>query len=445
MTDSSAKNSAASWKLPFFTIWTGQAFSLLGSQLVQFALIWWMTKTTGSATVLATASLVGLLPQVILGPVIGPLVDRWNRRLTMLAADSMVALATLGLALLFAGGWVQIWHVYLLMLVRAIGGAFHWPAMQASTTLMIPEEHFSRVQGLNQMLNGGMNILSAPLGALLLELLPVQGVLAIDVGTALLALLPLLFVHIPQPVRTALPGSPDNKPSFWQDFRAGLRYTFGWPGLVVIGMMGALINLLLTPAFSLTAILVLRHFDGQAWQLAWLESAVGVGVIAGGLSLSAWGGLRNRIATSLLGLIGVGAGCLLVGFTPAALFYLAVAAVFLVGFSLPVANGPLLAAVQAAVAPDMQGRVFTLIGSVSAAMSPLGLMIAGPVADRFGVQTWFILGGLMTLAMALLGFMLPVVMNFEQQKNGAAAPEIPPQQVLAVEPVEVESDVLSIR
>ena len=126
------------WYLPFFTIWTGQSFSLLGSQLVQFALIWWLTKTTGSATVLAVASLIGLLPQVFLGPLAGALVDRWNRRVIMIAADSLIALSTLVLAVLFYKGSVLVWQVYLLMFLRSAAGAFHWPAMTASTSLMVP-------------------------------------------------------------------------------------------------------------------------------------------------------------------------------------------------------------------------------------------------------------------------------------------------------------------
>src|SRR4030066_1615060 len=172
------------WAPRFFSIWTGQAFSLFGSQLVSFTVIWWLTQTTGSATVLATASLVGLLPQVILGPLTGALVDRWSRRLTMIVADGIIALATVILAVLFALGHVQIWQVYALLFVRSVCGGFHWPAMQASTTLMVPNEQFSRIQGLNQMLQGGMNIASAPLGALLLALLPMEGILAIDVFTA---------------------------------------------------------------------------------------------------------------------------------------------------------------------------------------------------------------------------------------------------------------------
>ncbi|UCH61251.1 MAG: MFS transporter, partial [Anaerolineales bacterium] len=185
------------WALPFFTIWSGQTISLLGSQLVQFALIWWLTKATGSATVLATASLIGMLPQVFIMPVAGALVDRWSRRVTMMVADSLIALMTVLLAVLFWRGEVQIWQVYLLMFIRSAAGGFHWSAMQASTSLMVPQKQLSRIQGINQMTNGGLNIISAPLGALLLEVLPVQGVLAIDVGTALLAIAPLFFIPVP--------------------------------------------------------------------------------------------------------------------------------------------------------------------------------------------------------------------------------------------------------
>ena len=299
------------WAPRFFTIWTGQAFSLFGSQLVSFAVIWWLTQTTGSATILATASLVGLLPQVILGPFTGTLVDRWNRRLTMIVADSLIALATIVLAILFALGTVQIWQVYALLFIRSVCGGFHWPAMQASTTLMVPKEHLTRIQGLNQMLQGGMSIISAPLGALLLVILPMQGILAIDVFTAMLAVIPLFFFQVPQPERNDLLPEAQGKSSFWQDFRAGLSYVWGWPGLMLIGIMAAVINFLLTPAFSLLPILITKHFNGQAIQLATLESFFGIGIIAGGLVLSAWGGFKRRVLTSLVG--SGGDGCRMPG------------------------------------------------------------------------------------------------------------------------------------
>ncbi len=429
-----------SWAARFFTIWTGQAFSLMGSQLVSFAVIWWLTQTTGSATVLATASLVGLLPQVILGPFVGALVDRWSRRLTMIIADSLVALATVLLAVLFALGHVQIWQVYALLFVRSVCGGFHWTAMQASTSLMVPKEHLTRIQGLNQMLNGGMSIASAPLGALLLGLLPMEGILAIDVFTAMLAVGPLLFFQIPQPARLDLEPDAHGKSTYWQDLKAGFRYVWGWPGLMLIGVMATIINFLLNPAFSLLPILVTRHFHGQAFQLATLESFSGIGFIVGGVGLSAWGGFKRRIMTSLLGLFAMGLGNLMMGLLPSSAFTVAVATMLFLGIINPIVNGPLLSAVQATVEPEMQGRVFTIIQTMAAGMSPIGLIVAGPIADKFGVQTWFIIGGIVTVAMGIIGLFVPAIMHFEEgnptrrlalaQKPGISSSE-PVEDILA--------------
>jgi DHA3 family macrolide efflux protein-like MFS transporter len=421
------EQTAGRWKAPFFTIWIGQAFSLLGSQLVQFALVWWLTRTTGSATVLATATLVALLPQVLLAPLAGALIDRWNRRLVMIVADASIALATIGLAVLFWSGSVQVWHVYLLMFIRSLAGAFHWPAMQASTSLMVPKEQLSRIQGLNQMLQGGMNILSAPLGALLLEVLPIQGVLAIDVLTASLAIVPLLFIPVPQPKRNENLAPHEAGPTVWQDLKAGFHYVWSWPGMVMIVVMAAVINLLITPAFSLLPILVTKYFNGQAMQLAWMDSAWGVGMLLGGLILSAWGGFRRRVLTSLVGLVFMGLGLTGIGLTPASAFGLAVACTFFAGMMNPIVNGPLFAVLQTVVEPEMQGRVFTLIMSVSSAMTPLGLIIAGPLVDVLGPRSWFVIGGIVTTLMGAAAFFVPAITRIEEGRPGAAAP-VPGQE-----------------
>jgi MFS transporter, DHA3 family, macrolide efflux protein len=316
---------------------------------------------------------------------------------------------------------VQIWQVYILLFIRSVCGGFHWPAMQASTTLMVPKEHLTRIQGLNQMLQGGMSIASAPLGALLLAWLPMQGILAIDVVTALLAVVPLLFFQVPQPKRNDLLPEANGKSTFWQDFKAGFKYVWGWPGLMMIGVMATVINFLLTPAFSLLPILVTKHYNGQAIQLATLESFMGIGFIIGGLILSAWGGFKRRVMTTLLGLLATGAGCLVMGLLPSTAFTLAVATMLFLGIVNPIVNGPLMAAVQAAVAPEMQGRVFTLISTMAAAMSPIGLMIAGPISDKLGVQTWFIIGGVVTIVMGIGSLFIPAIMHFEDGRQAVSA------------------------
>ena len=402
----------------FFILWSGQAVSLLGSQLVQFALIWWLTQETKSATILAMASMVGLLPQVVLGPFIGALVDRWNRRQIMLVADSVVALASLVLAILFVSGNVLIWQVFLIMFIRSIGGGFHGPAMVASTSLMVPSEHLTRIQGLNQTMNGGLNIISAPLGAILLELMPIEGILGIDVITAIFAIVPLFFVSIPQPETSK--GDGESTSTVLEEVRIGFRYMLGFPGLMAIAIMAVLINMLLTPAFSLMPILVTDHFGGEVLHLGGIQSAMGVGVVLGGVVLGAWGGFKRRMLTSISGLLVLGLAVLTIGLIPASMFSVATVAMFFVGAMMPIVNGPIMAVLQVTVTPDMQGRVFTLLQSAAGAMSPVGLAIAGPIADWLGVQTWYIAGGIVCFLMGVVGFFLPAVAHIED--NQARAP-----------------------
>lgn len=405
-------DSIPNWKPRFFTLWVGQALSLLGSQLVQFALIWYLTKKTDSATTLATASLVALLPQVFLSPLIGTLVDRWNRRLILIVADLSVAMATLLLAFLFVSGSVEVWHIYLLMLVRAIGGGFHQSAFGASVVLMVPQTHLARVQGFTQSLHGGLNILSAPMGALLLEWLPLQGILAIDVVTAMLAIAPLLVFSLPSPIRQT---ATQKATSVWADMQAGARYILGWPALVIILGLVMVINFMLTPSEALIPLLITRHFNGGAMELGWFTAAHGSGVLVGGLVLGVWGGFQRRIVTAQAGLMGIGVGVFLTGVAPASALWLALGATFLSGFMLPITNGSYGAVLQASIAPEMQGRVFALILSVASAISPLSLILAGPLADTLGVRTWLWAGGGVCAALGLLGLFIPTVMSFEKR------------------------------
>ena len=256
------ENSNNNWAVRFFTLWTGQALSLLGSQLVQFAIIWHLTKTTNSATTLAIASMMGLLPQVLLSPFIGTWVDRGNRRLILMFADGTVAFATLILALLFALGFVQVWHIYLVLLVRAVAGGFHQSAFGASVVLLVPKDQLARVQGFNQALYGGMSIISAPLGAFLLAILPMQGILGIDISTALIAICIVFFTQIPQPERGESAAF-----TFWQDFAAGYRYIITWRGLVILLVLAMVINFFYSAIEPLTPLLITNHFDGGAANL----------------------------------------------------------------------------------------------------------------------------------------------------------------------------------
>ena len=401
---------------PFLVLWTGQALSLFGSMAVQFALIWWLTQETGSAAVLAMAALLGLLPTVALGPVIGVLVDRWDRKRVMLTADGLVALASLVLAYFYFTGVATTEIVFVILFLRGLGGAFHSPAMLASTSLMVPGEHLTRIQGLNQMLQGGINIVAAPLGAFLVSLLPMTGVMLVDVVTALLAIVPLVFIHVPRPPR-AVVATIEAAASIWSEMIDGFRYLVVRRGHMSLIIIAALINMCLVPAFSLLPLLVSRELGGDALQLGWMSTAFGIGAIVGGIVLGIWGGTRRRILTVLSALIGLGVSVVGLGIAPA--YAPAVFAMLVVGLIAPFANGPIQAILQATIADEYQGRVFTLVASLAGATAPFGLLLAAPIAEIVGVRSWYVTGGLVCLSMGIAGFFVPSLMRIEEPPEGA--------------------------
>ena len=414
-----AKNEVEQPLGPFLLIWSSQAVSLLGSSLVSFALIWWLTESTGSGTILAVATIVTIMPRLVLSPIIGTLVDRWPRRLIMLGADSLTALATLLLALLFSLNIQSIYLVYVLMFVRGLGTAFHGPAMIASTSLMVAEKHFSRVAGLNNALRGAMSILAPLAGALLVELLPLHLILAVDVLSALPAIGTLLFVVVPQPAKV----DPSATASILTELKEGVKYITSWRGLMLLIGVYAMVHFLLAPATALMPLLVTDYFGGGALQLAWMQSATGVGLVAGGLFLGVWGGFERRMATAMVALAFMGLGMILIGLVPPAWFGLAVAGMFLIGFTLSFVTSLRLAVLQAVVPPAIQGRVITMVLSATALTDPFGLALAGPLSDSVGVRTWYLLGGLITVVVAVGALYAPAIMAIEDQVVPAPAGE----------------------
>lgn len=397
------------WAARFFTLWAGQALSLLGSQLVQFAIIWHLTKTTNSATTLAIASMMGLLPQVLLSPFIGTWVDRGNRRLILMFADGTVALATFILAIFFALGSVEFWHIYLVLFIRSVAGGFHQSAFGASVVLLVPKDQLARVQGFNQALYGGMSIISAPLGAYLLAILPLQGILGIDVSTALIAIGIVFFTQIPQPER----GEGTSPSTFWQDFAAGYRYIITWRGLVIILVLAMVINFFFSATEPLTPLLITNHFKGGASQLGLWLALFSAGTLLGGIILGVWGGFKRKIVTALIGLILMGACTFAIGIVSAHLLTLGLIINTAFGLLIPIVNGSIGATLQSSISPDMQGRVFAFIQSIAMLVSPLALIVAGPFADRFGIQPWFIIAGISCAIMGVLGFFFPDIMEIE--------------------------------
>jgi len=406
------------WQTRFLTIWGGQAFSLIGSALVRFALIWWLTAETESATVLTTATLVSMLPFIVLAPFSGALVDRWNRRWVMVISDALIASLTAVLAYLYWLDVAKVWHVYLVLFLRAFGDVFQSPAMRASTSLMVPRRHLARVAGANDLLMGVVSIVSPPLGALLIETVSMQGTLAIDLVTAVLAIGPLLVIRIPQPEARDREAHPE---SFWQEMTAGFRYVWEWRGLFFLFMALSAMRFFLAPSFSLLPLMVTDHFGGGAFELAWFNSAHGLGFVIGGLILSVWGGFKRRSVTAVMGLAGVGVFTLAFGLVPANALGLAMAVMFVRTAMIPMMRGSVMTIFQTHVPPEMQGRVFTLLMSSISIMAPFGLGLAGPIAEAFGTPIIFTIAGLGCLLVAIVWVFNPTILNLEDHPGRAVS------------------------
>ena len=391
----------------FWILWVAQAGSLLGSMAVHFAMIWWLTATTGSATVLATATLVGLAPQILLGPVIGALVDRWNRKVVMLTADLAVGMVSLLLAFLFWRGSAGVPIVLALLGVRSLGEAFHGPAFQASMSLMVPEGMLVRIQGLHQMIQGGGLVVAAPLGAILYGMLPMEGVMLADLVTALPALLVLVGTTIPRQPGTG--AGVVRATSLGREIIEGLRWVGTRRGHAVLLGMAVLVNTLIVPAFSLLPLLVAEG-GGRAGLLAGLNSSLGIGMLAGGVLLGVTAGFKRRVHTTLAGMAALGAATLALGVLPLLPPWPSLLAILMVGVMASVTNAPVQAILQATVPPELQGRVFTLFGTLATAATPLGLVAAAPVAEVLGVRVWYVAGGVVALGAAAVARFVPALL-----------------------------------
>jgi len=394
-------------------LWISQAASLFGSAVVDFALAWYLTRETGKATVLATALMAALIPQIVLGPFVGPLIDRWSRKKIMIISDAAISLLTAVLVVLFITGTVQIWHIYAIMVGRSIGGTFQNPALGASIPMLVPEKQLVRANGLFQMLQYTIRVIAPIAGAMLMESLEMQWVLSVDIITAVIAIGCLLPLGIPQPPRTTLAV----KANYFGDMRQGFRYIWARQGLVMLIGMMALLMFFVVPASTLIPVLVNEHLGGDVIKLGWLGSASGIGGIAGGLLLGIWGGFKKRMWTALLGFLIMIPCSVGLGLTSVNIFYAStLPAMLFMGVGMAFVNAPLTAIMNAVIARDMQGRVFSLYHSIVMAVMPLGLIIGGPVADALGIRSLYFIASAAWLVILPLAMFSKSLMNLENQK-----------------------------
>jgi DHA3 family macrolide efflux protein-like MFS transporter len=419
----------------FLLIWLGQLFSILGSGLSGFALGVWIYQQTGRATPFALTVLFGNVPRLLIMPVAGSLADRWNRRLIMILADTGAALSTVALVFLLFFGDLQIWHIYIIVVVSSVFSSFQEPAYMASITMLVPKKDFARANGMSQMGQAIGSIVTPLLAGILFVAIGLRGIILIDLATFFLAVSPLLIIHIPQP---ELKESSSEKKSISSDFARGWRFVSSRRGLLGLLLYYAMANFLVNVVAVLNTPMILAVHSAAV--LGGIQTAMGLGMLSGGLLMSTWGGPKTLripkvigfITLSVLGL--VVAGLRTNPFFPGAGF-------FILLFFVPIASGTSMAIWQAKVPPEMQGRVFSVRSLISQSMMPLAFLISGPLADyvfeplmREGgmlANTWigallgtgpgrgiglmFVISGLLAIIVSGLAYLNPRIRNVEQE------------------------------
>jgi MFS family permease len=363
----------------FLVIWFGQVVSLLGSGLTGFALGIWVYQQTGSVTRFALIAFFSSLPGLAISPFAGVLVDRWERRLTLLGSVVLSSLTTLILVLLLwdeSRSLLRLWHIYVLLAVASIANSFQWLAFSSATTLLVPKKHLGRASGLTQMIFAIAQIGAPILGALLLIAIRLRGILLVDLATFAFAVLTLVGVRFREPEQE--PVAAEGRPSLWSEAGYGWRYLREHPGLLGLlslffgsNFVTGMLQVLLTP-------LVLSFASTR--ELGTVLSLSGMGMLVGTILMSVWGGPQRRVRGIVVGLVVQSLLLFLGGLRPSLPVIGAAAFAFL--FLLPIFNGCSQIIWQSKVPPGVQGKVFAMRKMVAQASLPLAYFLAGPLADH---------------------------------------------------------------
>jgi MFS family permease len=417
----------------FTIIWAGQFVSLLGTQMSRFALTIWTWDKTGAATAIALSNLFFMAPQMLMSPLAGALVDRWDRRLVMMLSDLGAGLATVAIYLLMSAGAMEIWHLYAAFAFAGAFQAFQFPAYSAAVSTMISKEQYTRASGMLSLARNATGIFGPVAAGVLLNVIRTNGILLFDIVSFVVAISALLMVHIPQPdmAETA-------KRSILEDSVFGFKYILGRPSLLGLQLVFFSINFTAVLCFSLMAPMILSRTGNDTLALGSVQSAFGVGGVVGGLLLSTWGGPKRRVHGVLGGMfLSSLLGVTLMGLGRSAPIW--ITAAFFNMLFLPLINGSNQAIWQSKVPPEMQGRVFSTRALIAQVSAPVATGIAGPLADQIllpgmmeggwlapifgwlvgtgpgtGISLLFVFMGLFGMAIGMGGYLTPHVRNVEE-------------------------------
>ncbi len=434
MTPSSPTNQPTGMRA-FLIMWLGQFISFIGSAMTGFAIPIYIFGETQRVRELALLNLAFILPLILMSPFAGTIVDRHSRKLMMIVSDLGAGVSTIIVLLLISFDQLEIWHLIIANIINGTFQSFQWPAYSAAISVMIPKEQYGRAHGLTTLSEAGSGIFAPILAGTLLGFIGLRGILIIDIITFSFAVGALLLIHIPTPPRT-VEGQKESG-SFWRETGYGFRYIWQRPSLLGLQLVFLSGNFISSIAWTTVAAMILFRTNENAQLFAWTMAAGSVGGVAGGVLMSAWGGPKRRVHGVLLGWVASGLGSMvLMGM--GRVWPVWAAALFISSLLIPIVNGSNQAIWQAKVAPDVQGRVFSVRRLIAWASNPLATLLAIPLADHLlepamreggalqpvfgwlvgvgpgsGMALLFVFGGILIAFVGLGGYLFPVVRNAE--------------------------------
>lgn len=420
----------------FTIVWLGQIVSVLASSMSQFALTLFMFEETGSALAMGTMQVFFITPFLLISPVAGVWVDRYNRKLMMMVSDIAAGIATIVILVLQGMGILEYWHLYGASIIYGLGMAFQWPAYSAAISTMVPKEQLGRANGMMSLIEAGPQVIAPILAGALIGIIGLTGILALDVITFLFAIGALMIVNIPQPVRTE-EGVRSQSGGMLTEASYGFKYIFSRPSLLGLQMVFFFGNLFAGIGFTVLAPMILTRSGGDSLAFGSVQSAGAIAAVVGGVIMSAWGGFKRRVHGVLLGWMFGGIGMAIMGFAGGLPIW--IAGVALTSVVVPFVNGSNQAIWQSKVAPDIQGRVFSARRLIAWLTNPISPLIGGALADFVlepaalagtglpntlswltgtgpgsGMGTLMVLCGLVSVLVGFAGYFIHSIRNAEQ-------------------------------
>ena len=385
------------WKKNINLFLSSQTISLFGSSLVQYAIMWYITLETKSGVMMTISILCGFLPTFILSPFAGVWADRYYRKKLIILADSLVAASTLVLAIVFLNGYNEIWLLFVVSAVRAVGTGIQTPAVGAVFPQIVPADKLTRVNGINASLQSLTMLISPMISGVLLTFAKIEYIFFIDVVTAAIAIVFLLF-FIPIPVHVK--ALQKQTSSYFADLKQGIVYIKNHTFLMHFFLFYAIFFFLIAPVAFLTPLQIARSFGDEVWRLTANEVAYSAGMMIGGVMIAVWGGFKkNKVYTMVLSSLVIGISICGLGIIP--LFWAYLAVIGLIGIMAPLFGTPSTVLIQKNVEEAYMGRVFGVLVMITTSMLPLGMVLFGPLADSIKIEWLLIVTGSMVFVLGL--------------------------------------------